>query len=501
MGFREWFNHNMGRGQRATSRSLVHPISRKGAPITVDRFGSLDQLNGAMGWLYNWKSYEFGEMSFDQAVLEGYSKNALVLACVTAFALGYLEAPMMVWGKDDQAMPDHALRQLFRWPNEEMGELEFQSYVGVYLALGGNAFVHKLRNGSGRVVGLRPYSVADVDVIPNRDRSVGRWVSHYRWRTGGGDDVIPYEDIIHLKWPSLDPRRPWLALSPLQTVANEFRMDTELSRYVYTLLRNDAVPRGVMSVDASRVKGDPQKNVQLIKEEFKKMFSGEGRGDVLVTQGGTYTRVGLNMEELATDSLRKVPESRVCAAFRVPPVMVGILVGLESMTYSNFETAAKVLAQYTLAPMWANHAAEYDRGLVREVDPKGRISLGYDLSQVVSLSEKEDELVTRVNALYQGGLITLNEGREKLGYDQVEDGDVFNWQVGAPQQVEEEEPEPEDEPAGDDPDDEPGDDDQTEPEEESVSGPSVQTRCRLGFRGEIVQRTGQGDQDRLVEGG
>jgi hypothetical protein len=59
----------------------------------------------------------------------------------------------------------------------------------------------------------------------------------------------------------------------------------------------------------------------------------------IVEGGATINRMALNLQELAIEALRRIPESRIAGALRVPAALAGLYVGLEKMTYSNFQEA------------------------------------------------------------------------------------------------------------------------------------------------------------------
>jgi phage portal protein BeeE len=171
-----------------------------------------------------------------------------------------------------------------------------------------------------------------------RSQSPAKWIDQYEYYPNGMMSIdaerilIPASEIIHLKWPSIDLAQPWVALPPLRAVAMEVNSDTEMTRYIYALLANDAVARTVISLPA----GSQLTNTQFsrLEEQFKIRHGGERRGGVGIVEGGaTINRMALNLQELAIEALRRIPESRIAGALRVPAALAGLYVGLEKMTY------------------------------------------------------------------------------------------------------------------------------------------------------------------------
>jgi phage portal protein BeeE len=142
-----------------------------------------------------------------------------------------------------EKLPDHPVRQLIARPNPYMGEDELWAFVITYMALGGNCYLWKERSRSGAVVGLWP--LHDGHMCPCRDRPPGSRTT----RTTPGDGLavpVAIEDVIHLRWAP-DPLQPTRGLAPLVAAARAVDTDNEALRYTFALLKNDAVPRTILT--------------------------------------------------------------------------------------------------------------------------------------------------------------------------------------------------------------------------------------------------------------
>jgi rubrerythrin len=111
-------------------------------------------------------------------------------------------------------------------------------------------------------------------------------------------------------------------------------------------------------------------------------------------------------------------ETRICAAFGVPPIIGALRIGLEHATYSNYEAALRAFWLETLAPMYLRIADAINRHLTPEFGED--LELYFDLEEIPALQENESERVGRVREDYKGGLRTLNESRRLLGEEEVE---------------------------------------------------------------------------------
>lgn len=372
-----------------------------------------------------WIRASFLEPSFERLVADGYKKNSAMMACVAALAFGFSEPPLRIFtqeGDDGEPLPNHPLRLLLRRPNPIMGERMLMAYTMTYLGIGGNAYWHKVRNGGGRVIGLWPYHAGQLLPVPGGDS----WIREYTFDNGTGRlQPVPVEDVVHFRWPLPDPDQPWMAIPPIVAAAREVDMDNEARRYVYALLKNDAVPRVALEMpEHISVDADMEKR---LKAQWRQKYGGDNRGEMAILTGGAkVSRVALDLNELAYEALGRVPEARIAANLRVPPIIAGLNVGLERSTFSNYGEARSAFTQDTLAALWELMASEVDRTLVPEFG-NDTIDARFDLRQVRALQEDATALWGRVNQAVRSGYLTINEARRTIGYEEVTDGEIFLW--------------------------------------------------------------------------
>lgn len=367
-----------------------------------------------------WLVASFLEPTWGRLVADGYKKNAAFLACVGTLSFGFPEPPLLVKDKDDEPLYNHPLMQLMMRPNPRMGEATLMATTMTYLSIGGNAYWHKVRNGAGQVVEVWPYHGGQM--IPVGGGSA--WVDHYDFDNGSGEfQRVPVDDVIHFQWPLRDPDQPWMAIPPLIAAAREVDTDNEATRYLYALLKNDAVPRTVVTTPPDRDLTDDE--YKRFKAQWREKYGGDNRGEVALLEGGaTVTRLSLNLEELAFEALHRIPEARIASVMRVPPILAGLNVGLERSTFSNYGEARKSFVQDTLSPLWRIFESEITANLLPEYgDDSGRVV--YDRSEVQALQEDETQRWTRVTSAHEKGVLGWKETRAALGYDPEPPKDDF----------------------------------------------------------------------------
>lgn len=363
-------------------------------------------------WLWSaWSTPAYRDYTFDRLAHEGYRLNAAVNICVQKLAINYQQAPLIIKDRG-QLVLNTPLGALLNKPNDLMSWHELAIFIQVYKAIGGACRLHKVRDErTNDVLELWPYHIGQIAAVPGEYQ----WIDHYT-TTGEELKQIPVEDIIDLHWPSVDPRSPWEALPPLMSVAREVDTDSEATRYMYALLFNDAVPMTVIKTK-NQLK-DSQ--FERLRAQFEQRHGGSNRGRVaVIEQDAEITRMALNLEEMAFEAMRHVPEARIAAEFGVPAMYSGLNVGLAQSTYNNMSEARRGFFEDTIVPQAVLDDGEITRSLAD--DFPGDLTVHRAWNQVAALQDNMDALYKRVGDTYKAGITMRNEARMALSLPAVED--------------------------------------------------------------------------------
>jgi HK97 family phage portal protein len=350
----------------------------------VARFRKSLAVNNPAYYSETFQRYQFPRWKFFKYADEGYRKNSIVFTCVRAVSLALLEPKLVVLHRDTlEPLPKHPLQLLIDNPNPDMNFAEIMMHVGVYSALGGTAFLHKERSRFGKVVNIYPYSIGNIHPIV----SGGDWLSYYEYSSDGSVfETIPKADIVQINYPSIDPLNPTRGLAPLEAVAAEVDVTNELSGYIYSVLKNDAVVRGLVTVHQdSKLTADQQAQ---LREDLKQNFGGQKRGGTMFLTGNAkYEKIGLGLNELDVSNIRKIPESAIAGAFGIPAIVAGLPIGLDRSTYANFEQASKAFTEKFLVPYWQLIASSITSSF--QLDYGSDFICSFDLSGVQSLKQDQ----------------------------------------------------------------------------------------------------------------
>jgi HK97 family phage portal protein len=360
-------------------------------------------------------------------LLDGYHKNSAVAACVTTLAFSFPEAPLLVGYEtpDGRFVADykHKALGLIRQPNPDMGEGELMQFIITYAAIGGNLYLWKQRGQNGRVIALWPFSDVNIMPVPGQSTADG-FVKEYEFDAGEGQPVsIPKSEIIHWKWMP-DPEQPARGIGAIEFAIRDSDRDSEANAYIYALLKNNAVPPVVVTM----AEGDEltEKKAKRLRKQWNQRMGGENRGNLAFLEYGMKAeKLGFDLQQLAGEALNAVPEARIAAAFRVPPVVAGLSVGLKRSDYGD-QAARRAFTELTLSALWRSLASELWNALKDEFPgTPENYTMRFDLRQVRALQEEESKRWERATLAFNRSVLTRAETKQELGIEPGRGDDVY----------------------------------------------------------------------------
>jgi HK97 family phage portal protein len=381
----------------------------------------------ALAYVPSWLKVHFVPATFQRLAKDGYKASAVVYACVTRYALSFQEPPLRLYDEaSNKPVLKHPMLDLLKKPNDWMNQARLMVHIIIYMVLGGDCFVYKLRARDGRIVGLRPLHAGQMVPVP----SVTNFIESYLYTTGDGTQVtVDASDVIQIQWPAVDPEAPERSYPPLLAVAREVDTAAEAARYTYALFKNDAAPLTAITFPAESKGKDI--DYQSVKDRANERMGGEARGSLIVLKGGAkIERIGLNLKELDSEQALNVPEAHIASAFMIPPIILGLNIGLRRSTFANYGEARSAFTQDVLCPLWRHVADALTLGLQSEFTGRP-VRVEFDLTRVEALRDNQAEVHTQTNAVWLSGLITRNEGRVRIGEEELDDaeGDVYIYDV------------------------------------------------------------------------
>jgi hypothetical protein len=205
-------------------------------------------------------------------------------------------------------------------------------------------------------------------------------------------------------------------------VLREIATDNTASTTAYGLLANGAMPSLIVGPDAKDQTVDISiDDARQVKRQLHEDLTGDGSGGIVVMTGAyKLDRVSLTPSELALDSVRRVPEERICSALGINPMVLGLGSGLERSTYSNYERAQQAAWEDGMVPLLRTLADAITADLLPEYPETHEGDfVQYDLETVRALADDLAAEAERAERLYKAGIIDRAEAKRIAGLEAV----------------------------------------------------------------------------------
>jgi HK97 family phage portal protein len=362
-----------------------------------------------------------------QSLINAYKRSELVYACIKVKTNAVKDPRLIVERKQRdgtwQEVEGHPLRRLLMRPNPDMDEAKLLGAMIASQDIAGVFYAEKQRSTAKAVVGLWPLNPKDVFPVPRSDGTV-----EYEWRVGSPPyKTIPAEDMLVIRDWNIDSK--YKPLAPLAVALGATDADAAQTDYIRAFFNNAGVPSGILTTEQEL----NQEQSDLLRDRWRAKFArflGRQHDIAVLGKGATYSRAGANLDELDSESVRGVTETRVCMVFGVPPLIVYAYIGLTRATYSNLKEAWASFWDATLSPTLKDIRSALLWGLLSEFESEDaiygeQVRLSWDLSRVAALQEDVDAAQNRSRANFQAGGMTLNEFRSAIGTPADPAGDYY----------------------------------------------------------------------------
>lgn len=204
--------------------------------------------------------------------------------------------------------------------------------------------------------------------------------------------------------PIPDPEALYRGMSWLTPIVKEMQADRQATAHKLAFFENAATPNLIMVAPPELTSDQFREFVRMMDEASR---GAEMSGKTLYVGGGAVPHtVGANFEQMDFRAVQGAGETRICAAGRVPPIIVGLSEGLSAATYSNYSQARRAFGDSWARPQWKSFAGAIEPLLDR---PAGA-ELWYDTRDVAFLREDTKDLaevlsvtMATINAAVAGG--------------------------------------------------------------------------------------------------
>lgn len=320
----------------------------------------------------------------------------------------------------------HPLLDLLDKPNAETTKAEFLYQLQSHKKLSGDAFVLKVRNNQ-QVVALRllpPDKITLTLQTPTpQDPAV---VQNYRYQDNiAGQRIdVTYEprDIMHFKKPN--PNNQFRGLGAVEALADDIDLDNLTIETTKKFFINGAITNFVLTTEG-KINDDQLKR---LKAEMKSTYAGASNAYKAMILGGGLKPVDISYTNKEMQFLEQLAwyRDKIMFGFGNTKASLGMV---DDVNRASFEGSIIGWLRNTVKPDDEAIVSTLNEFLVPEFGDN--LVLGF----CDPVPEDRADDVAEAKDLYPLGILTLDEARELVDLDPMEDGsggEVYSAPTPAP---------------------------------------------------------------------
>lgn len=368
----------------------------------------------------------FFDKSYFSLATQGYAKNIVAYHCINKIAGAVADIPVIVTVNGNEVDINDPIAGVetlrIGRPNPKQSYNTFMFDAVAYRLISGNTYFHlikgDIRDTPFAIELFRPDRVW-IDVLDGVPR---RYVYNFEGKEYYYDieEETNFSDVLQVK--CFNPIDDLYGLSPISAAMLAIGQYNEAALWNKALLQNSSKPAGILSM---RDRGDNAPNLDIeqmesINRQINSKMSGAKNAGKVVTLNYDMQWQSMSFSPTDMDWINGKNSSArdICLAFGYPAMLLGLP---EGATYNNVAEAKLALYEETVIPLANAILGELSYWLSNMTNLD--IKIVPDLDKVSALTPRRQ--VARENARLDvaAGIITVNEAREEIGYEETEGGD------------------------------------------------------------------------------
>lgn len=341
-------------------------------------------------------------------------RSTAVFACVRVLAESVASLPLQVVreredGTGEDVAKDHPLyRILHDRPNPEMSAFTFRETMMGHVALWGNAYAEIEMSTGGRVLGLwpmRPDSTA-----PRRAANGERY---YETLVNGRHVLLSSNQVLHIKGLGFDGLKGY---SPIALHRQAVGLALAAEEFGARFFGNSAQPSGILTHPG---KLSPEAK-QRLKSSWEAAQGGlsNAQRTALLEEGLTWQALGVPQKDAQFLETRQMQVTEIARIFRIQPHKIG---DLGRATWGNVEHENISHVVDTIRPWLIRWEQDMDWGLFSDRD-RWKATCKFNVEAMLRGDSAQRSAFYR--AMFEIGVMSINEIRAKESLNPVKDGDL-----------------------------------------------------------------------------
>jgi HK97 family phage portal protein len=348
------------------------------------------------------------------------NKNPMALSavyrCVDVISDSVASLPLNIYindnkiGKKKLNETDGMVQWLNERPDARMSRFSFFKTLIVSRLLTGNGYAW-IDDVNKTLVMIEPSRVSIIEKYDNYGNK------HVNYLISGFPRLLQEDEMIHLINFSYDGLH---GISTIRHAANTLEIASGGENQAADFFESGSKPSGVLTIEGARLTAEQkEKNYN----EWERRMSERNGGMVILEGNQKYQPISISPADAQLLESREFSVIEVCRFFGVSPVKC---FDFSKSSYSTVEATQLAFLTDTLAPILQSIELELNQKLFTGNDAN-KYKVKFDTTSL--LRADMASLANYYRNLMDCGLMTPNEGRERLGLPAIEGGDEAYMQL------------------------------------------------------------------------
>lgn len=355
------------------------------------------------------------EYNVENYIKQGYERNADFFAVINKIVGLAVSVPWELvkvnQDGEEEIIKEHPILDVWKMPNETQGNAEFLSELLTFRLVTGNGYVH----GMGPTNGKNANKWQSLYIMPSQHVRVhsNGWrkvIDHYTLELSP-DIQFPVEEVLHLRSTNLEYEngQSLYGMSPVTAAAKAITSSNAGYEAKVSAYQSGGM-KGFISGDGNDITISKEQ-IDALKATLKRVSQ---KQDFHVTNVPLrWNEMGLSPVDLAILDSLKMDRATICNIYGISDILFN---SDSANTYNNYAQAKKSAYTEVIQPLLKNLQDCLHQWWI--------VKYGEDLIFRPDYSDIEvlqDNMVEKSQWLATSWWITINEKREQMGYQKIDD--------------------------------------------------------------------------------
>ena len=352
-----------------------------------------------------------------------YLFNAWINIAISILIRNLARADFVI-EKEGEEVNSGPLYNLFHRPNENLSRYDLWKETAAWWHLEGEVFWWFGPDYTGglpkNIYVLNPRQIQLEGGGLDLQHSLN--IRKRRWFFNTGTELVPIlaDEIIHFR--DFNPWNPLRGVNPLVSLALELEQDFYANKANSTLLKNNAIPQGLLKTDQTLRPEEADAIERRWEAKYGQVKA--NRKVAVLGKGTSFEALSFNPDVCKLFELKRWNLYTILAKFGIPPRVANISDRSTALSGKDTKEQHSAFWQYTLIPLLRQfeqilESQFFMRFGLKEV---GR----FDLWDIPELQENEDAQSRRDIAEINAGIKTINDVLRERGKEPKPWGDVWH---------------------------------------------------------------------------